>query len=95
MNKKVKIFVIVLSLILTISILLAAFTSKINSANKGIKIEDPGTLYVGGITNLIISPETGSSITQEEIDKGIIFEDDYIKLVFKSVIENYLLNQKI
>lgn len=38
---------------------------------------------------------TKKVVTQEEIDKGIIFEDDYIKLVFKSVIENYLLNQKI
>lgn len=38
---------------------------------------------------------TKKEVTQEEIDKSIIFEDNYMKSVFKSVIENYLLNQKL
>lgn len=67
MNKKIKIFVSIIVLIGVITI--AGFTLKINSANKGIKIEDPGTLYIGGITDLIISPEEGSSITEEEIEQ--------------------------
>ena len=67
MNKKMKIFVSIMTVIGVITI--AGFTLKINSANKGIKIEDPGTLYVGGVTDLIVSPEEGSSITEEEIEQ--------------------------
>lgn len=36
---------------------------------------------------------TKKEVTQEEIDKGTIFEDEYIVSVFKYVIEGYLLNQ--
>lgn len=38
---------------------------------------------------------TKKEVSQEEIDCGTIFDDSYIIAVFKSVIENYLLNQDI